>query len=274
MKNSLFDGVGFALDRNGNPAYRFEDVFRRFEGTDAPQVYEAVKKLQDEHGRRTHLTDAQRLSDAWGRLHDFHKAQVDEPGPWLTEAGVYKLAGDMNSAVSVEFQRWRDTEVLPSIRKTGGYQSSSTEKSSGVGKTLAEQARTLRSQADLLVANAEKIEELEFKQAMLDQEMMGLAREVDTAVEKLDTAVETINLITGGSCYRTVRLRALEWKLKLSRGELIHFGGQCMRRSKERRVELPPPIQEGSYLVNQYPIGIIDEVFTEAGYVRGGPMLN
>lgn len=47
--------------------------------------------------------------------------------PALTEAGVYQLAFRSRKAAAKRFRRWLAHEVIPTIRKTGGYGSPSTD---------------------------------------------------------------------------------------------------------------------------------------------------
>jgi prophage antirepressor-like protein len=270
MNNLLFDGVEFVLDVNGNPAYRFEDVFRRFEGNDFSQMYEDVKKLQ--HGmasNRSHLTDSQRLSDAWGRLQDFHKAKVDKPGPWLNEAGVYKLAGDMNSKASVEFQRWRDTEVLPSIRKTGSYSSKANAfKSTG------------DEHADLAFLISTQAKELGY--AILEaREGKRIALEVDAKVTQLDakvsSAVDTLNNLTGGDFYKTAARFMSECHVKglLSPGikpdeaNAKILGREATRLSRVYNRALGPEVIHGRFPVNSYEPDVLEQAARLCGFLKG-----
>lgn len=70
-------------------------------------------------------------------------------GDFITERLVYKIAIKANTQRAEKFQDWLTAEVLPSIRKTGGYQ---IKAQFNVPQTLPE---ALRLSADLAEQNAE-----------------------------------------------------------------------------------------------------------------------
>lgn len=55
-------------------------------------------------------------------VHDMHIRKLNNAGEnFLTESGVYKLIFKSNKKEAEEFQDWVTDDVLPQIRKTGGY---------------------------------------------------------------------------------------------------------------------------------------------------------
>lgn len=55
-------------------------------------------------------------------VHDMHIRKLNNRGEsFLTESGVYKLIFKSHKEEAEKFQNWVTDEVLPSIRKTGGY---------------------------------------------------------------------------------------------------------------------------------------------------------
>ena len=55
-------------------------------------------------------------------VHDMHIRKLNNAGEnFLKEAGVYKLIFKSHKEAAERFQDWVTDEVLPSIRKTGGY---------------------------------------------------------------------------------------------------------------------------------------------------------
>ena len=55
-------------------------------------------------------------------LHDMHFRKLNNRGEkFLTESGVYKLIFKSDKKEAEKFQDWVTDEVLPQIRKTGGY---------------------------------------------------------------------------------------------------------------------------------------------------------
>ena len=57
----------------------------------------------------------------WRTLKNYLSQEVAK-GDFITEPQFYKLAIKANNATAERFQDWVTEEVLPSIRKTGGYQ--------------------------------------------------------------------------------------------------------------------------------------------------------
>ena len=73
-----------------------EDKFLRSErGTELGKLFSTVKKMQEEMGRQ----------DNW----------------FINESGVYSLIFGSKLPNAKKFKRWVTSEVLPAIRKTGGY---------------------------------------------------------------------------------------------------------------------------------------------------------
>ena len=60
----------------------------------------------------------------WQRVNKYlgENSPLVEKGDFITEPQFYKLAIKANNETAERFQDWLTTEVLPSIRKTGGYQ--------------------------------------------------------------------------------------------------------------------------------------------------------
>lgn len=63
----------------------------------------------------------------WERVNEYlglsTSGQLVKRGDFITEPQFYKLAIKANNETAERFQDWVTTEVLPSIRKTGAYQS-------------------------------------------------------------------------------------------------------------------------------------------------------
>ena len=56
------------------------------------------------------------------KMHDMHFRKLHNTGEnFLTESGVYKLIFKSHKEEAEKFQDWVTDEVLPTIRKTGGY---------------------------------------------------------------------------------------------------------------------------------------------------------
>lgn len=106
---------------------------------------------------------------------------------FLTESGVYKLIFKSKKKEAEKFQDWVTDEVLPQIRKTGGYIPINEEESEQdiLAKALLIAQNTLQKKNELLKA---KDKELESKNKFLNQiaasENSLLVREVAKVASK------------------------------------------------------------------------------------------
>ena len=92
----------------------------------------------------------------WNRVNSYLKTSATSggkvsKGDFITEPQLYKLAIKANSAQAEKFQEWVTSEVLPAIRKTGGY---SVQQSTQLNETLSDFESRLKhlEQANLLSA--------------------------------------------------------------------------------------------------------------------------
>lgn len=101
-------------------------------------------------------------------VHSMHGRKLNNAGEtFLTEAGVYKLVFKSRKPEAEKFTDWIAEEVLPSIRKTGGYIQTAQE----------DDEQTIMARA-LLVAQAT----IEKKQ----QEMLKLQEENESLINKIE----------------------------------------------------------------------------------------
>ncbi|WP_280448395.1 phage antirepressor KilAC domain-containing protein [Nocardia brasiliensis] len=116
------------------------------------------------------VLDVRNGRDVAARLADDQKGvgQIDTPGgrqqmTIVNESGMYEVVIRSDKPGAVTFRRWITAEVLPAIRKTGGY-------SSQPALSPAEQmARGLMAAQELLAAKDERIAELEPKAEVADK---------------------------------------------------------------------------------------------------------
>ncbi len=75
----------------------------------------------------------------WSRVNQYLKNSTEvskiKRGDFITEQQLYKLAIKAESAQAEKFQEWVTSEVLPAIRKTGGY---SVQQSTQLNETLSD----------------------------------------------------------------------------------------------------------------------------------------
>lgn len=87
------------------------------------------------------------------KMHDMHFRKLHNTGEnFLTESGVYKLIFKSKKKEAEKFQDWVTDEVLPQIRKTGGYIPIEAEMSEAeiMAKALLISQRTIEQKDKLL----------------------------------------------------------------------------------------------------------------------------
>lgn len=115
-------------------------------------------------------------TDAMGRLDDDERTLVSNEGRQInavSEAGLYSLVLGSRKPEARAFKRWVTHEVLPSIRKTGGYV---------LPKTMPEALRLAADLAEKLEAAKPKVEAYD---AFLDTTGTYLIRDVAKALPML-----------------------------------------------------------------------------------------
>lgn len=106
-KSELFGQIRTATDQNGNPIFCLSDVSKSLGITN---YRNALKRL---HGRGVHIVDTPTCNQ--------HGAVVNQKVNFINEPNLYRLIFQSRKATAEQFQNWVFEEVLPSIRKTGGY---------------------------------------------------------------------------------------------------------------------------------------------------------
>lgn len=106
---------------------------------------------------------------------------------FLTESGVYKLIFKSKKKEAEKFQDWVTDEVLPQIRKTGGYIPVNEEESDEefLARALMVAQRTLKKKDELLKAKDKEIQEKDkFINQISISENSLLVREVAKVASK------------------------------------------------------------------------------------------
>ena len=98
--------------------------------------------------------------DSEDKLYDNSSSSLGQRGGWLiSESGLYNLVFCSRLAEAKRFKRWVTSEVLPSIRKTGGYH---------LPQTLSEALQMAADQAKQIEMLEAKNKELEPKGIFFD----------------------------------------------------------------------------------------------------------
>lgn len=109
--------------------------------------------------------------DPEDKLNNESLSSLGQRGGWLVnESGLYSLVLSSKLPVAKEFKRWVTHEVLPTIRKTGGYipTSESDSDETIMAKALLIAQKTIERNAQQLRTKDRQIMELEPKAQALD----------------------------------------------------------------------------------------------------------
>ena len=158
MNNSIqrFDFKGAALrtltDENGEPWFVAKDVCDIL-GTDTRDLHKILE------------------SDEITNVDSIHIAQNGGKAPLIiSEPGLYRLVMKSRKPEAKEFQRWVTHEVLPSIRKTGGYIPTTDvdDDMTILAKAVMIGQRTMETQKRRIAEQSEHIKALEPKARFAD----------------------------------------------------------------------------------------------------------
>lgn len=158
MNNSIqrFDFKGAALrtliDENGEPWFVAKDV------CDVLGYANASKAISD------HV-------DSEDKLNNESLSSLGQRGGWLVnESGLYSLVLSSKLPTAKEFKRWVTHEVLPQIRKTGGYipTSEADDDMTILAKAVMIGQRTMEEQKQRIAAQQSRIDELQPKASAWD----------------------------------------------------------------------------------------------------------
>ena len=105
FKNEQFGEIRTMVDEKGEPWFVGKDVARRLGYINHRK---ALRDHVDEEDRKDGVT----IRDSIGR---------DQEVTFINESGLYSLVLSSKLPQAKAFKRWVTSEVLPQIRKTGGY---------------------------------------------------------------------------------------------------------------------------------------------------------
>lgn len=173
FQNDQFGQVRIAMNENGEPLFCLADVCKSVELTNPSSV-------------------KSRLDEEDVQLIDLHALNYSEGigntlANFITESGFYDVLLQSSSKKVKPFRKWVTSEVLPSIRKTGGYMIAKPE------DTPEElMARALLVAQDALRRREERIANLEQQTALQSEELQAAAPKVNY-YEKVLQSTSTYN---------------------------------------------------------------------------------
>lgn len=92
------------VEMNGEPWFVLKDVCAVL-GMDTSQLKKVADRLEDDEKGRTQITTPGGMQESWV----------------INESGLYNVILRSDKPEAKPFRKWVTSEVLPSIRKTGGY---------------------------------------------------------------------------------------------------------------------------------------------------------
>lgn len=207
------------------------------------------------------------VSDACSRLDEDERGIVSTDTPSgkqemliVSEPGLYSLIGSSKKPEAKAFKRWVNHEVLPSIRKTGGYGIRNVDDMINDPDTairLLTQLKILRLQNKQLA--------MERDEAIRTKSMIGSHREASAMATASAKSRKCAKLTAGnaelkdavgrGSNWRTVAMMRAEWEREFghapSWNKLQKFSADLPKEMKPvKDVEVKAVLSNGSEKVN------------------------
>ena len=173
FENPEFGKIRTLTDRNGEPLFCAKDVCNIL---GYKKSYNAVYQLVNPHD-----TLKQGAWVATGLKKDGTSAMRRTQMLYVNESGFYALVLGSKLSTAVKFKNWVTADVLPQIRKTGGYipvqQGESDEE-------------TIRHAEEILRATLKEKENLLKKQRLQIEQQKKLIGEQDTEIRRLNDVVD------------------------------------------------------------------------------------
>lgn len=147
-------------------------------------------EIKDVNSSIRNFNEKQVIKLTNSKMHDMHFRKLHNTGEnFLTESGVYKLIFKSHKEEAEKFQDWVTDEVLPTIRKTGGYVNNDelfintylpfaddTTKSLFKGtletvrkqnEVIAEQKKTIEHKEDVIIGLVDEIDLAQKRQVLV-----------------------------------------------------------------------------------------------------------
>ena len=173
FENSEFGKVRTLTDENGEPLFCAKDLCNVLGYKRANDAVDQLVKPLDTAKRRTWV--------ATGLKKDGTSAMRRTLMLYVNESGFYALVLGSKLSTAVKFKNWVTADVLPQIRKTGGYipvqQGESDEE-------------TIRHAEEILRATLKEKENLLKKQRLQIEQQKKLIGEQDTEIRRLNDVVD------------------------------------------------------------------------------------
>lgn len=152
--------------------------------------------------------------DEEDKLNDKTASSLGQRGGWLiNESGLYSLILSSKMPKAKSFKRWVTSEVLPQIRKTGGYIPISENETDEefLARALIVAQNTLKKKEEIIKSQQKQLEikdeEIEYKENVI----IGLVDDIDLATKR-----QRINQIVRRGCVHDTKKLSDRWELLYS----------------------------------------------------------
>lgn len=180
------------------------------------------------------------ISQAISRLDEDEKDEIisnDTTGKpnrlnLVNESGLYNLILGSRKPSAKDFKRWVTHEVLPTIRKTGGYSLTPSEPLTPA-QILVAMAKQFEAQEKILADHDQRLADIEHRQSAIEQ----------------------------GSKYFTILAYATRRGMHLDKDTARVFGMNASRYSRDQGYEIGKSNDQRYGYVNAYHEDVLDAVF-------------
>ena len=259
---TIVSGVETTTDEDGGAWFCFEQIFRK--------LHEF--SLGDKDSRSIESTMNRAMSGALGQIRDKYKrvetiilvSGEKRLRYWINEPGVHQLAAKWDTRQTQAFQDWLYEDLLPTVRKTGGYQAVQSS-----GDAIIDLGNSIQSLAASIVQA--RTEALETRKIADEAATIAVSAE-----RKVDDAVRRLDEMTGGDFYMTARLACLKCGVdpnaafKGKQTNAMALGAWCADQARRRGLSTAPKIAEGTFIVNQFSKELLREGVRHLGFVNRG----
>ena len=218
FENSEFGKVRTLTDENGEPLFCAKDLCNVLGYKRANDAVDQLVKPLDTAKRRTWV--------ATGLKKDGTSAMRRTLMLYVNESGFYALVLGSKLSTAVKFKNWVTADVLPQIRKTGGYipvkQGESDEETIRHAEeilraTLKEKENLLKNQQVQIDQQKKLIGEQDMEirrlNGVVDEQVVCIAKNGENIIQLenqvdhlLPKALYTDNVLNSVSCYTTTQI--------------------------------------------------------------------
>lgn len=211
FNSSEFGEVRIIQDASKEPTFRLSDICRIL----SLRTSDVRSRLDDD------VVSTHPIQDRLGRTQ-----QVT----FVNEDGLYDVILDSRKLIAKKFRKWVTSEVLPSIRKSGGYMVAKQDET-----PEAIMARALKIADETLARNNRRLRELEATTEIQAQTIGAQERELKVAAPKVkfyDDTLASVDFLTISQIANELGINADTLNKKLAECGIQHKQGKAWLLNK------------------------------------------